>query len=114
LFLYIRRQALAGFPCTWAMILAAVTWIRGQDSLPPLSRSWLKKFQLKNGPIIQGGFHKIKWKLIDAKQRAAQIPKVVIDWFKGLEQIWIFHKIRLENMWNFDETGIRNACLARI
>jgi hypothetical protein len=27
LLLYIRRQALAGFPCTWAMILAAVTWI---------------------------------------------------------------------------------------
>ena len=60
LFLYIRKQALAGFPCTWAMILAAVTWIRAQDGLSLLSRAWSKKFQRKNGPIIQGGFHKIK------------------------------------------------------
>jgi hypothetical protein len=49
---------------------------------------------------------------MDAKRRAAQIPKVVIDWFKGLEQIQIFHKIRPENMWNFDETSIWNACPA--
>jgi hypothetical protein len=37
LFLYIQKQALARFPCTWAMTLAAVTWIRAQDGLPPPS-----------------------------------------------------------------------------
>ena len=98
LFLYIRKQALAGFPCTWAMILAAVSWIRAQDGQSPPSRSWSKKFQRKNGPVILGGFHKIRWKLMDAKRRAAQIPQVVKDWFKGLEQIQIFYKIRPENM----------------
>jgi hypothetical protein len=40
---------------------------------------------------------------MDAKQRAAQIPKVVINWFKGFEQIWIFYRIGLENMWNFNK-----------
>jgi hypothetical protein len=112
LLLYIRRQALAGFPCTWAMILAAVTWIRAQDGDPPPSPAWSKKFQCKNGPILTGGFHKIKWKPMDAKRRAAQIPKTIIDWFKGLEQIRIFYGIEPENMWNFDETGVRNACPA--
>jgi len=58
------------------------------------------------------GFHKIKWNPMDAKWQAAQLPKTVIDWFKGLEQIRIFYGIRLENMWNFDETGVRNLCLA--
>ena len=73
------KQALAGFPCTWAMILAAVTWIRAQDGLSPPSRSWSKKFSSKNSPILTGGFHKIKWKPMDAKRRAAQVPKTVID-----------------------------------
>jgi hypothetical protein len=50
---------------------------------------------------------------MNAKRRAAQIPKVVINWFKGFEQIRIFYEIRLENMWNFNETGVQNACLAR-
>jgi len=112
LFLYIRKQALAGFPCTWAMILAAVTWIRAQDGLSPLSRSWSKKFSSKNSPIFTGGFHKIKWKPMDAKRRAAQVPKTVMDWFKGFEQIRIFYGIGPENMWNFDETGVRNGCPA--
>jgi hypothetical protein len=110
LFLYIRKQALAGFPCTWAMILAAVSWIRAQDGQSPPSRSWSKKFQQKNGLVILGGFHKIRWKPMNAKRQAAQIPKVVIDWFKGLEQIRIFYDIGPENMWNFDETGVRNSC----
>ena len=79
LFLYIRKQALAGFPCTWAMILAAVSWIRAQDGQSPPSRSWSKKFQRKNGLVILGGFHKIRWKPMDAKRRAAQIPQVVKD-----------------------------------
>jgi hypothetical protein len=48
---------------------------------------------------------------MNAKRRAAQIPKVVINWFKGLEQIRIFYKIRLENMSNFDKTGVQNSCL---
>jgi len=60
LLLYIRKQALAGFPCTWAMILAAVTWIRGQDGQTPPSRSWSKKFQRKNSLIALAGFHKIR------------------------------------------------------
>ena len=60
LLLYIRKQALAGFPCTWAIILAAVTWIRAQDSLSPPSRSWSKKFLSKNSLILTGGFYKIK------------------------------------------------------
>jgi hypothetical protein len=50
---------------------------------------------------------------MDAKQRAAQIPKVVINWFKGFEQIQIFYGIGPENMWNFNETGVQNACPAR-
>jgi hypothetical protein len=49
---------------------------------------------------------------MDAKRRAAQIPKVVIDWFKGFKQIRIFYGIEPENMWNFDETGVWNACPA--
>src|SRR3984957_5718800 len=112
LFLYIQRQALSGFPCTWAMILGAVTWIRAQDGLSPPSMSWSKKFQRKNGPIIRGGFHKIKWKPMDAKRRAAQCPKLVIEWFQGLERIRKHFGIGPENMWNFDETGVRNACPA--
>jgi hypothetical protein len=49
---------------------------------------------------------------MDAKRRAVQIPMVIIDWFKGFEQIRISYGIGPENMWNFDETGVRNACLA--
>jgi hypothetical protein len=84
LLLYIRKQALAGFPCTWAMILAAVSWIRAQDGQSLPSRSWSKKFQQKNSLIALAGFHKIRWRPMDAKRRAAQVPKVVSDWFKGL------------------------------
>ena len=49
---------------------------------------------------------------MDAKRRAAQVPKTVMDWFKGFEQIRIFYGIGPENMWNFDETGVRNGCPA--
>ena len=38
------------------------------------------------------------------------MPKVVVDQFKGLQQIQIFHGIWLENIWNFNETGARNSC----
>ena len=37
-----------------------------------------------------------------------------MDWFKGLEQIRIYHGIGLENMWNFDETGVQNSCPSSI
>jgi hypothetical protein len=49
---------------------------------------------------------------MDAKRRATQVPKVVIDWFQGLERIRIHFGIGPENMWNFDETGVRNSCPA--
>ena len=47
---------------------------------------------------------------MDAKCQAAQIPKVVTDWFKEFEQIRIYYGIGAENIWNFDETGVRNSC----
>ena len=37
--LYIHNQAYVGFPCTWQMIEGAVTCIRVQNNLPPLSAS---------------------------------------------------------------------------
>jgi len=40
------------------------------------------------------------------------VLKTVIDWFKGFKQIRIFYGIRPENMWNFDETSVRNRCPA--
>lgn len=38
LFLYIRKQALAGFPYTWAIILAAVTHRSGHKTVNPRYR----------------------------------------------------------------------------
>src|ERR1700731_4580420 len=35
--IYIRKQALSGFPCTSYIIAGAVAWIRAQDGLPPPS-----------------------------------------------------------------------------
>jgi hypothetical protein len=64
----------------------------------------------KNGPIFQAGLHKIKWKPMDTKRRAAQEPDVVIQWFKGYAELRKIHKIEAENTWNFGETGVWNAC----
>jgi hypothetical protein len=86
-FLYIQRQAFAGFQCTMAMIHGAVMWIRAQNDKQPPSPSWSKKFMSKNGPILQGGIHKIKWKPMDAKRRAAQQPIFIIHWFEGLKRL---------------------------
>ena len=47
---------------------------------------------------------------MDAKRRAAQEPEVVIQWFKGYEKLRISKDIKAENVWNFDETNVRNAC----
>jgi hypothetical protein len=112
--LYIHNQAYVGFPCTWQMIEGAVTCIRAQNNLPPPSQSWVKKFMSNSGPILQAGIHKIKWKPMDAKRRAAQDIQVVVQWFKGLEEVKVLHDIKAGNMWNFDETGVRNACPSAI
>ena len=47
---------------------------------------------------------------MDAKRRAAQEPDVVIQWFRGYERIRQSEGIGAENVWNFDETNVRNAC----
>jgi hypothetical protein len=58
--IYIRKQAYAGFPCTWHMIQGTVSWIRAQNNLPPPSLAWSKNFMSKKGPIRKAGFHRIK------------------------------------------------------
>ena len=107
---YCHRQAYAGFPCTWQMILAAVTHIQSLKGMGSPSKAWAKFFLSKHGPILKADFHKIKWKPMDRKRRAAQEPGVIIQFFRDLAYIRKTHDIRPENMWNFDESGFRNAC----
>jgi hypothetical protein len=76
---YICRQAYADFPATWQMIVETVTFIRSQDNLPSPLHSWAKRFFQQNGPQFKTNFHKIKWKPMDRKRRAAGDPETVIQ-----------------------------------
>jgi hypothetical protein len=88
------------------MIEGAITSIQAQINLPLPSQSWVKKFMSNDGPILQAGIHKIKWKPMDAKRQAIQDIQVVVQWFKGLEEVKVPHDIKAGNIWNFDETGV--------
>ena len=47
---------------------------------------------------------------MDAKRRAAQQLEVITKCFAGYAELQRFYQIGPENTWNFDETGVQNAC----
>jgi hypothetical protein len=108
--MYINRQYQVGFPCTIEMITEAASFFREQDHKPPPSETWVRDFIKEYGLKGKKIFKKVKWKPMDKKRRAAQDVDDVIHWFAEYARLRKEHKIYLQNIWNFDETGFRTAC----
>jgi len=52
-------------------------------------------------------FHTIKTKPISQQRTTAQDYSVVKEWFQDYSQFLYEHAIKLEDLWNMDETGFR-------
>jgi hypothetical protein len=89
---------------TKAVLLAAITRLRGLENKGPPTDRWFQKWW-KTQPL-----HKVTTKPIAHDRITAQDKLEVEDWFKRYQLVLQKHDIQRKDIWNFDETGFRIGC----
>lgn len=83
--------------------------LRAPGREPNASRSWAKRFMQRWDHI----FHVRKSSTRDAKRKAMQDRAHIESFYRGWEQCVEQYDIKLENIWNFDETGFQVGYLQK-
>jgi hypothetical protein len=104
---YVKGLYAVGLPCSTPMVLNAVCHLCDQEHPPrPHPSIVYIKSLMKSIPDL----HKIKCKPLDYKHRAVQDINAVQEWFQDYTCILEQHNIPPCNIFNFDETNIREGC----
>ncbi|KAI1004403.1 hypothetical protein K3495_g3807 [Podosphaera aphanis] len=71
-----------------------------------VSRDWVTRFIRKTPK-----YRFKKSRSIDVARRATAEKAEIVEHFRRFEAVWNEKKIKKQNIWNFDETGLRISCL---
>jgi hypothetical protein len=104
---YVKDQYTVGLPCSTPIVLSTVYYLCDQEDPPqPHPSITYIKSLIKSIPEL----YKVKCKLLDYKRRAVQDIDAVREWFYNYNHLIEQHNILLSNIFNFDETNVREGC----